>query len=70
MFYLSEDKVVVKDFFGSKVGYFVNGKFSQILKKKSNSFSDECQWCDEPYSGGLSPMELEQISELLQRTSK
>lgn len=70
MFYLSDDKKTIKDFFGDKVGYIVNGKFCQVLKKKLNSFSNECHWCDEPYSEGLSPMELEQVSELLQRANK
>lgn len=64
MFYL--DKTVIKDFFGSKVGYFVNGKFCQVLKKKNS----KPELCDEPYTDGLSPMELEQVSELLQRNQK
>jgi hypothetical protein len=65
MFYLSDDKMVIKDFFGSKVGYFVDGKFCQVFRKKNN----KAELCDEPYLNGLSPMELEQISELLQRST-
>jgi hypothetical protein len=63
MFYLSEDKKIIKDSFGDKVGFFVNGKFCQILKQKNQ----KPIIADNRYLEGLSPLELEQVSELLQR---
>jgi|GEM_PF-4919682 len=62
MFYLQDKKTVV-DSFGDKVGFFVNGKFCQIIRQKG----DKPVSADARYAEGLSPMELEQLSELLQR---
>lgn len=62
MFYLKDKKIIV-DSFGDKVGFFVNGKFCQILRQKNN----KPIVADNRYSEGLSPMELEQVSELLQK---
>jgi hypothetical protein len=63
MFYLSDDKKIVKDCFGDIVGYVLYGKFTQTIRDGNNIKKD----CDSPYSNGLSPLQLEQISELLQR---
>ena len=66
MFYLSDDKNTVLDSQGAVVGYYQHGKFCQVRKNKSK----DAAWldkCDKVYSNGLSPLELEQISELLQR---
>lgn len=63
MFYLSEDKKIVKDSFGDKVGFFINGKFCQVLRQKNQ----KPVLCDSRYADGLSPLEMEQVSELLQR---
>ncbi len=63
MFYLSEDRKVVKDSFGDIVGYLNGGKFTQVIRDGKTVKRD----CDKPYLNGLSPLELEQISELLQR---
>jgi hypothetical protein len=62
MFYLQDKKTVV-DSFGDKVGFFVNGKFCQVIRQKG----DKPTSADARYAEGLSPMELEQLSELLQR---
>jgi hypothetical protein len=64
MFYLSKDKKTVTDSFGDKVGFFVNGKFCQVLKQKNQ----KPILVDQRYAEGLSPLELEQVSELLQKT--
>lgn len=63
MFYLSKDKVRVVDTFGDTVGYIVNGKFCQATKQE-----EKIKKPDAPYMNGLSPRELEQISELMQRS--
>ncbi len=63
MFYLSKDKRIITDSFGDKVGFFVNGKFSQVLKEKNQ----KPVLADTRYASGLSPLELEQVSELLQK---
>jgi hypothetical protein len=62
MFYLRDKKIIV-DSFGDKVGFFVNGKFCQILKQKNSKPVS----ADIRYAEGLSPIELEQVSELLQK---
>ena len=62
MFYLSKDKKIVMDSFGDKVGFLQDGKFSQILKQKNKNLI----FADSRYENGLSPMEMEQVSELLQ----
>lgn len=62
MFYLKDKKIIV-DSFGDKVGFFVDGKFCQILRQKNN----KPVVADHRYSEGLSPIELEQVSELLQK---
>lgn len=63
MFYLSKDKKIIMDSFGDKVGFFVNGKFCQILKQKNQ----KPIFADTRYEEGLSPIEMEQVSELLQK---
>lgn len=67
MFYLSEDKKVVKDSFGDIVGYVNNGKFTQIIRGQQFNIKSIKKDCDTPYLNGLTPLEMEQISELLQR---
>lgn len=62
MFYLKDKKIIV-DSFGDKVGFFVDGKFCQVLRQKNS----KPVVADNRYSEGLSPMELEQVSELLQK---
>lgn len=63
MFYLSKDRRTITDSFGDKVGFFIDGKFSQVLKQKNQKLL----LADTRYESGLSPIELEQISELLQK---
>jgi len=63
MFYLSEDKKTVIDSFGDKVGFYKNGKFCQVFREKNK----KTEVCDKHYMNGLSPIQLEQVSELLQR---
>lgn len=69
MFYLSEDKTVVLDSLGAIVGYYQYGKFCQVRKNK-NQDKTWLEKCDKIYSNGLSPIELEQVSELLQRKTR
>ena len=63
MFYLSDDRKTVRDSFGDKVGFFIDGRFCQVLRQKNQKPT----MCDERYIDGLSPLEMEQVSELLQR---
>jgi hypothetical protein len=63
MFYLSKDKAKVVDTFGDIVGYIIDGKFCQSAREEANIKKP-----DAPYMKGLSPRELEQISELMQRS--
>lgn len=65
MFYL-KDKEIIVDSFGDKVGFFINGKFSQVLRQKNQ----KPIVVDTRYSEGLSPLELEQVSELLQKQKR
>jgi hypothetical protein len=69
MFYLSENKSVVLDSIGAVVGYYENGKFCQVRKNK-DSGKVHLEKCDKVYLNGLSPLELEQVSELLQRKGR
>ena len=63
MFYANKQKTEIKDSDGRIVGFIRDGKFSQTYRKKWNSI--EC--CDKVYLSGLSPIELEQVSEAMQR---
>lgn len=63
MFYLDKDNKTVVDSFGDKVGFVTNGKFCQVYRQKNQ----KTELCDKPYANGLSPMQLEQVSELIQR---
>lgn len=65
MFYLSKDKRTITDSFGDRVGFFINGKFCQFLKQNNQKI-----FADQRYEDGLSPIEMEQVSELLQKTKK
>lgn len=69
MFYLSEDKSVVLDSQGAVVGYYQNGKFCQVRRQRNNA-SAWLEKCDKVYANGLSPIELEQVSELIQRKGR
>jgi len=61
MFYIRENDIVT-DYEGTKVGFFNDGRFCQVRRKKGSP----TEMCDKQYSSGLTPMQLEQISELLQ----
>lgn len=67
MFYLSEDKKIVKDSFGDIVGYVNNGRFTQVIRSQQFNIKNIKKDCDAPYLDGLTPIQMEQISELLQR---
>ena len=69
MFYLSEDKTVVLDSVGAVVGYYQYGKFCQVRKNRTKE-KLQVDKCDKVYSNGLSPLEMEQVSELLQRKGR
>ena len=64
MFYLSKDKSKILDGRKLTVGYIHEGRFTQ----RQRSEADEP--CCQDYVNGLSPQQLEQISELLQRVTK
>lgn len=64
MFYINKEKEV-RDSEGKVVGFVKDNKFSQYRLKEGH-FSKEP--CNQAYVGGLNPLELEQISELMQRT--
>lgn len=55
MYKISKDKNKVLDYNNRIVGFIVNGRFTQYR-------------CDQFYHVGLTPMELEKISELMQRS--
>jgi hypothetical protein len=55
MYKISKDRNKVLDYNNKIVGFIVDGRFSQYR-------------CDPFYRVGLTPMELEKISELMQRT--
>jgi len=59
MFYLNTDKTTVVDHDGAIVGFVVKGKFRQV--------DHGGKICDLKYRKGLTHMELEQISEAMQR---
>lgn len=61
MFYIQENDVIT-DYDGTKVGFFNDGKFCQVRRRKGSP----TEMCDKIYSDGLNPIQLEQISELLQ----
>ncbi len=63
MFYLSKDKRKILDGRKLTVGYIYNGKFSQSQR----SANDEP--CYKDYTNGLTAMQLEHISELLQKST-
>lgn len=59
MFYVADDDRRIVDSRGRVVGFVMpNGKFAQ---------SDLGEFSDPPYNTGLSPMELELVSEIIQR---
>jgi hypothetical protein len=62
MFYLQKDNMTVCDSFGDKVGFLIEGKFSQVLRVEN-----KIDKCSKRYASGLVAMELEQISELMQK---
>lgn len=63
MFYLDKDNKTVVDSFGDKVGFVKSGKFCQVYREKNK----KTELCDKQYINGLSPVQLEQVSELIQR---
>jgi hypothetical protein len=64
MFYLSKDKSKILDGRELTVGYIYNGRFSQTQR---NVGDEPC--CADYTEHGLTAMELEHISELLQRSA-
>jgi len=64
MFYLSKDKSKILDGRKLTVGYIYNGKFSQAQR----SVKDE-PCCTDYTENGLTAMQLEHISELLQKST-
>jgi hypothetical protein len=54
MWRLSKDKTKVLDYDNRIVGFIIDGRFTQYK-------------CDKFYRVGLTPMELEKISEIMQR---
>lgn len=63
MFYLVEDKIL--DASANVVGFIHNGKFVQVKKEGGNT-----RVCDPLYRSGLKPIELEHISELMQKRGR
>lgn len=63
MFYLSKDKSKILDGRKLTVGYIYNGKFSQSQRNAND------EPCCKDYTNGLTAMQLEHISELLQRST-
>ena len=55
MYRLNKEKTKVLDFNNRVVGFIIDGRFTQYI-------------CDQFYRVGLTPMELEQISEIMQRS--
>ena len=55
MYRLNKEKTKVLDFNNKVVGFIIDGRFTQYK-------------CDQFYRVGLTPMELEQISEIMQRS--
>ncbi len=62
MFYVSDDEKMIVDSRARKVGFLRNGKFAQFVSEMP-----QLQKPDEPYFYGLSPLELEMVSETIQR---
>lgn len=58
MFIVSSDRKKVVDFSGRVVGYLKGDKFLQ---------NDGENMCDPYYSNGLHPLEMEQVSEAIQK---
>jgi hypothetical protein len=63
MYKINKQKSEILDYENRVVGFIRDGKFSQTYRKKWNSI--EC--CDRLYQNGLTPVELEQVSEVMQR---
>lgn len=55
MYKITKDKKKVVDYTNRVVGFIINGRFTQYR-------------CDKFYQIGLTPLELEKISELMQRS--
>ena len=56
MYYMKKDKTAIVDYNYKIVGFIIKGRFTQYR-------------CDVEYRIGLTPMELEKISELIQRNN-
>ena len=56
MYYMKKDKTAIVDYNDKIVGFIIKGRFTQYR-------------CDVEYRIGLTPMELEKISELIQRNN-
>lgn len=56
MYSVSKDKTKIVDYNNRIVGFIIDGRFTQYR-------------CDQFYRIGLSPMELEKISEIMQRAN-
>lgn len=60
MMFYDKSRQAVVDSAKKVVGFIVDGRFTQQTRNDS---------CDPSYANGLAPMELEQISELMQKIS-
>ena len=56
MYYMNKEKTAIVDYNNKVVGFIIKGRFTQYR-------------CDIEYRIGLTPMELEKISELIQRSN-
>lgn len=56
MYKLTKDKTKIVDYNNKVVGFIIEGRFTQYR-------------CDPSYRIGLTPMELEKISEIMQRNN-
>jgi hypothetical protein len=55
MYKLTKDKTKIVDYNNKIVGFIIDGRFTQYR-------------CDKAYRIGLTPLELEKISEIMQRS--
>lgn len=63
MFLIADDDRRVIDTRGRVVGFVVDGKFSQSF----SYWQGDSDHAEPPYSNGLSPLEMEMVSETIQR---
>lgn len=66
MFYISKDKKRIVDSNGNIVGFIENRKFVQTMKTNKDGRLHRCHPIYNTIMDGLSAIELEQISEIMQ----